>query len=64
MDDGKLAEIDSPDVLIKKENGGIFAALWKQHESTIDSALKNVLDPKVILKNAAKAASAAAGKDE
>ena len=42
----------------------VIQPLWKQHESTIDSALKNVLDPKVILKNAVKAASAAAGKDE
>ena len=31
LDDGRVAEIDNPDVLAAKE-GGVFASLWERHK--------------------------------
>jgi ATP-binding cassette subfamily C (CFTR/MRP) protein 1 len=32
MDQGRLAEYDAPQLLLKKE-GGLFSSLWNEHQS-------------------------------
>jgi len=31
LEDGRVVEIDKPDVLVAKE-GGVFASLWERHK--------------------------------